>query len=479
MALVMSVMNLMAAEPQGEQVIRIGTLPGKMKFDVEEFVVKPSARVRLILNNTDEMQHNLILCRPGKDTAMLVAQKAWTLGAEAINRQFVPEMPEVLHATKIVNPAQQDEIIFTAPTEAGDYPYVCTLPGHAFTMRGVMRVRTEPEAPRGVTLKDLVYLYYEGEWTNLPRFAELKPKRIKPVPSNQIDIGVVTTDFNFGLVFHGELTVPADGEYTFHLNSNDGSRLLLGEQLVVEFDGTHGATGFVQGRTLLTKGAHPLQLQYFQNTGAKDLMLVVTGNGIERTLFTKSDMAGDRMAHLHVGDKSLVVRSFVDGGPARSISVGLPGGVNYLFNAEKCFVEFGWTGMFLDNTPNVGKNENDRGGAWNKILGERFNVGAEGFPLRIGDSPAAPTVRFRGYRRTEPPQFLYEVDGITVRQTIAAVPGQTLKYDFEIGAAGQPIQFRVNPEGLTLSSTAGEFNGGVLTVPSSTQGRFSVTISQR
>jgi azurin len=30
---------------------------------------------------------------------------------------------------------------FTAPIAKGDYPYVCTFPGHHILMRGVMKVR--------------------------------------------------------------------------------------------------------------------------------------------------------------------------------------------------------------------------------------------------------------------------------------------------------------------------------------------------
>jgi azurin len=33
-------------------------------------------------------------------------------------------------------------VTFTAPA-AGDYPYICTFPGHYMTMRGVMHVVAE------------------------------------------------------------------------------------------------------------------------------------------------------------------------------------------------------------------------------------------------------------------------------------------------------------------------------------------------
>lgn len=127
-------------------VIEIGTLHGKLRYDVELFEVKPNMEITIILKNTDEMQHNMIICSIGRNVTMKVAQNAWALGAEAIKRHYVPEMPEVLFHTKVVNPGQEDSMTITTPGMKGDYPYVCTIPGHAFTMKGVMRVTDNPAA---------------------------------------------------------------------------------------------------------------------------------------------------------------------------------------------------------------------------------------------------------------------------------------------------------------------------------------------
>ena len=54
---------------------------------------------------------------------------------------FVPESSDVLWASKLVDHGKEEEMNFTAPTEKGDYPYVCTFPGHHILMRGVMKVR--------------------------------------------------------------------------------------------------------------------------------------------------------------------------------------------------------------------------------------------------------------------------------------------------------------------------------------------------
>ena len=114
----------MAAETRADdpREVKIGTLHGQLKYDVEEFQVKPGATVRLTLNNTDEMQHNLLILTPGEEKPLAVAQRAWALGADAVKKQFVPDGPDVLFHTRVVDPQQSDTITFTAPEKEGDYP---------------------------------------------------------------------------------------------------------------------------------------------------------------------------------------------------------------------------------------------------------------------------------------------------------------------------------------------------------------------
>ena len=136
------------------QEIKIGILHAKLRFDIEQFQVKPGARVRLTFSNTDEMQHNLLILAPSRDDAnvMKVAQNAWALGPDAVKKQFVPDGPEVLFHTRVLDPQQSDTITFSAPQNEGDYPYVCTLPGHAFSMKGKMRV-SKADGPAPVAAK--------------------------------------------------------------------------------------------------------------------------------------------------------------------------------------------------------------------------------------------------------------------------------------------------------------------------------------
>ena len=46
-----------------------------------------------------------------------------------------------LAASKLIDHRQEEVLEFTAPTQPGDYQFVCTFPGHHILMRGVMRVK--------------------------------------------------------------------------------------------------------------------------------------------------------------------------------------------------------------------------------------------------------------------------------------------------------------------------------------------------
>ena len=127
-------------QAQKVRLLKLGTVPGKMAYDQAVLEVQPQEVVEITFHNSDRMQHNWVLCKPGVENAMIVAKAAWQLGDQAAARQWVPDSTLVLHASPIVNPDQTVRFRFTTPPVEDDYPFVCTLPGHAFIMRGYLRV---------------------------------------------------------------------------------------------------------------------------------------------------------------------------------------------------------------------------------------------------------------------------------------------------------------------------------------------------
>jgi azurin/glucose/arabinose dehydrogenase len=123
-----------------DQTIIINTVPG-LKFDQTLIVVKPGARVRVVLRNQDEMLHNFVLCAPGRGTA--VGEKAMALGLDGMAKNYVPDTADVLYHTAVLQPEASDTIFFQVPTTPGDYDYICSFPGHYMMMRGILRVQAK------------------------------------------------------------------------------------------------------------------------------------------------------------------------------------------------------------------------------------------------------------------------------------------------------------------------------------------------
>ncbi len=128
------------ALPTPDVTIRLGVVPGQLKFDRSELDVAPGQLVRLVFTNPDVMQHNFILGAPGSlETIGAAADQMLTTG-DALALDYVPPTSVVIFSTPIVNPGETITVQFRAPSEPGTYPYVCTFPGHWRVMNGVMRV---------------------------------------------------------------------------------------------------------------------------------------------------------------------------------------------------------------------------------------------------------------------------------------------------------------------------------------------------
>ncbi|MBD2751770.1 plastocyanin/azurin family copper-binding protein [Spirosoma validum] len=120
-----------------DQSITIGTKPG-LKFDVEKLEVKAGSRVKLVFNNNDDMLHNCVITKPGAANA--VGDAALKLNLNGPKMNYVPNSPNVLYHTNILQPETSETIYFLAPTEPGDYQFVCSFPGHSSLMQGTLKV---------------------------------------------------------------------------------------------------------------------------------------------------------------------------------------------------------------------------------------------------------------------------------------------------------------------------------------------------
>lgn len=127
-------------KPAPTQQVIIQSVEYQLVFDKKEFTVKAGTNVELIFRNVDEMPHNLLIVKPGKLEVVGEAADRMAGTPDAGKLHFVPQVPDVLFATRLLMIDESDTLSFKAPALPGDYPFVCTYPGHWRTMNGIMKV---------------------------------------------------------------------------------------------------------------------------------------------------------------------------------------------------------------------------------------------------------------------------------------------------------------------------------------------------
>ena len=130
----------------GVQVVRLTTLPEQVSFDLRWFVVEAGRPVQLVFANPDPMPHNVVVGRPGTLQEIGSAAAAMPMVADAGAKPFVPALPAVVVATRLLQQDEVERLAFVAPSEPGAYVFACTFPGHWTRMYGVMLVVRDVDA---------------------------------------------------------------------------------------------------------------------------------------------------------------------------------------------------------------------------------------------------------------------------------------------------------------------------------------------
>jgi alpha-L-fucosidase len=122
----------------------------------------------------------------------------------------------------------------------------------------------------------LRYTYVEGDWDALPDFS-LLPARSEGILAG-ITLDIKREKEYYGVAFRGYLKVPADGVYSFFLSSDDGSRMVLDDTVLIDNDGLHSMEQR-RGIVALQKGLHQIRIEYFNKTGGEGVSLSWRGPG--------------------------------------------------------------------------------------------------------------------------------------------------------------------------------------------------------
>jgi hypothetical protein len=94
----------------------------------------------------------------------------------------------------------------------------------------------------------------------------------------------------FGINYLGAFWVRNPGEYKFEMSSDDGARLFIDDELVIDLDGIHQVQDGT-GRLKLEVGRHSIRVPYFQGPEAVALVLRVKPPGGSFKIFDMRDFA--------------------------------------------------------------------------------------------------------------------------------------------------------------------------------------------
>ena len=123
--------------------IRAG-VDNAMKFDVSTISVAPGETIKVVLTThmtlpKEVMGHNWVLLAAGTDPTAFA-----TAAAPEVANGYIPAKmkDKVLATIGVLGPKESGEIVFTAPSQPGNYPFLCSFPGHFLTgMKGMLVVK--------------------------------------------------------------------------------------------------------------------------------------------------------------------------------------------------------------------------------------------------------------------------------------------------------------------------------------------------
>ena len=129
----------------------------------------------------------------------------------------------------------------------------------AFTKEKALTALSMPHLVQGLKFKR-----FFGAFRKLPNFTKLESPEVG-ISTSYSPESISTRNNEYALQFTGYIKVPKSGTYTFHLKSDDGSRLTIGNKKIVELDVLSDRDPWEsKGSVTLEKGLHSLNIDYFQ-----------------------------------------------------------------------------------------------------------------------------------------------------------------------------------------------------------------------
>jgi azurin len=111
-----------------------------LQYVQKQLKAKAGEKLTIRFKNPDVVPHNWLLAKPGSLQKLGEKCNLMIADPQGMAKHYVPDSGDVIAYTDMTNPKGEFVIHLTAPKEKGDYPYLCTFPGHWMVMNGVLKV---------------------------------------------------------------------------------------------------------------------------------------------------------------------------------------------------------------------------------------------------------------------------------------------------------------------------------------------------
>lgn len=213
---------------------------------------------------------------------------------------FVDQMPVTL-STKIPNaviryttngdepttnsPVAMKSLLLKGSTTVKARSFLYNKPITETSTESFQKVTPLPAINIETVSAGIEYSIYDGQWSKLPAFENLKPT--SSGVARNFDISEKQGGDNYGYVFDGLIKVPANGVYTFYISSDDGSKLFIDDKILIDNDGSHGIIE-KNNEMPLAKGYHAIKVLFFEGSGGDALQVQWKGPGFGENIIQPS-----------------------------------------------------------------------------------------------------------------------------------------------------------------------------------------------
>lgn len=146
----------------------------------------------------------------------------------------------------------------------------------------------------------LAYDFYDGHHESLPDFSKMQADRSGVAAEFDLDQISGDSREDHAIRLTGYVKIEKEGLYRLALRSDDGSRLLIHDEILIDHDGAHPPT-VASGLVRLDAGHHPIEIEYFQGRGGQSLSF--TAQRLENAVDDVVDQ-GESLELFHLQDET-------------------------------------------------------------------------------------------------------------------------------------------------------------------------------